>query len=105
MTPNCADIAQWYAKHYPHLPVDSIVPGICWDCYQQYAPGDQVVLRAQPEGNVLTVIDVISSPGNPDVVTARHPNGKEETFAKSQIRRHKQRDADADLGVKRDGYF
>lgn len=98
------DIAQWYAQHYPHLPVDSPVPSICSDCARQYAPGELAELRSQPDV-VLTVVGVIASPGHPDLIIVRHPDGHQVTLAKSQIRMPSATDADTPRRRKEEGYF
>ncbi|MFN3153681.1 hypothetical protein [Bremerella sp.] len=103
-TPDCDDIAQWYAQHYPHLPVDSPVPGVCSDCARRYAPGDQVVLRSRPDV-VFTVVGVIASPSHPELVTVRHPDGHQVTYAKSQIRLPSDSEASAPRLPKEEGYF
>ncbi len=105
MTPDMSDIAQWYAKHHPHLPVGSTVPEVCWDCYQQYEPGDQVVLRAEPDGYVFTVIGKITSPEQPELVVVCNQHGNEQAFAKSQIRRPVSHGGVKPDAKKEDGYF
>ena len=103
-TPNSDDIAAWYATHHPHLPVHSVIPSGCADCLRPYTVGESVVVRSDPGNVVYTVTALISSPDNPDLVTLRHPDGPEPTFAKSQIRLYVP-EPDQPLPAKKDGYF
>ncbi len=83
--PNCDDVDQWYARYHPHLEVGSVVPAVCHLCSHTYAVGDAVVLRAETAPTQHTVVAVVSSPHQPDVVSVRHADGQIRCYAKSQI--------------------
>ena len=104
-TPDTDDIAQWYATNHPHLPVHSIVPQTCSDCARSYSVDDTVVLASDPTAITHIVIGLIASPNQPDLVTVRHPDGPERTYAKSQIRPHENNGVASPTPGKRDGYF
>jgi len=103
-TPDSDDIAEWYATHHPHLPVHSVIPSGCADCLRSYSVGESVLLRSAPDDVVCTVIALISSPDNPDLVTVRHPDGPERIVAKSQIRLYVPT-PDLPPATKQEGYF
>ena len=63
-----------------------------------------MVVRSDSDDVVYTVIALISSPDNPELVTVRHPDGPERTFAKSQIRLYVPA-PDLPPVAKQDGYF
>jgi hypothetical protein len=83
----------------------SIIPVKCGDCSRSYAVGDAVVLRSDPDATVYTVVALIASLNHPDLVTVRHPDGPERTFAKSQLRPHEIPGIVTPSPVKREGYF
>ena len=85
-TPDCENLTEWYAKHHPKLRVGSRIPDACSDCRYQYTAGEQITIRGDSDSILLDITVIAESQGLPDMIVARHPDGRHLCFAKTQIR-------------------
>ena len=106
-TPDSDDVAQWYAKYPPALPVGSRVPDVCPDCNHQYAVGEKIKIRGDSQSTLLVVTGIAETAGLPEIIVASHPDGRELCLAKSQLRLVSSRESEteADVPKKEEGYF
>jgi phage terminase large subunit GpA-like protein len=53
---NVGDVKQWYEQYHPGLAVGSVVPILCFHCFQELKQGDRVVIRnpLQPHTRALS---------------------------------------------------
>ena len=117
-TPNCDNIAKWYALHYPDLPVNSSVPDICNWCGFDYEIGDLVHLRSSDSNAQYSVVGYASLPSAgreylSRLIVVQDAKGNVRTFRKMRIQPVPHRRvtvesedrAFSDNGLKKDGYF
>jgi hypothetical protein len=84
--PNMVDLAAWYARYHPDLPVGSVIPDICFDCAHEYAIGDCVVARNREDSTIYEISSLIRRENQPPLLTVNASDGRSRHFAVTQIR-------------------
>jgi len=101
--PDMNDLAAWYAKNHPDLPVGSVITYSCMDCTHEYAIGESVISRDREDPNVYAISSIVRRENQPPLLIVNTPNGVRRTLAVTQIRPVKEWESETAKPV--NGYF
>jgi hypothetical protein len=87
------DVQRWYAEHHPGVPVGSLVPGKCLDCWPKLEAGMRVVVRLSNAGQPQVPSDahgvvqqVLSATEHGSIYLVQLESGNERYFTRAELR-------------------